>query len=281
MAFHPFFFRPARRNGKDSMKALLPLFSRPSHYLGTEINSVHKDPATVRAHVALAFPDLYEVAMSYLGQKILYDIVNACEDFYAERVFAPTEDVAAVLRLHDAPLATMESDTALKDLDAVLFSITHELCYTNVLYMLDLGGIALRADRRRDGDPLVIAGGGCTFNAEPLAAFVDVMVLGDGEEILPEMLALMAQGKDEGWGRIELIRRLAGVPGVYVPSLFDQHEFTPHRWPNMPWAMEIGDMHGAGVLMLFGDGSVRTYSEVYEKILKSGSYRKLNQPQAP
>ena len=83
------------------MKALLPLFSRPSHYLGTEINSVHKDPATVRAHVALAFPDLYEVAMSYLGQKILYDIVNACEDFYAERVFAPTEDVAAVLRLHD------------------------------------------------------------------------------------------------------------------------------------------------------------------------------------
>lgn len=221
MAFHPFFFRPARRNGKDSMKALLPLFSRPSHYLGTEINSVHKDPATVRAHVALAFPDLYEVAMSYLGQKILYDIVNACEDFYAERVFAPTEDVAEVLRANDALLATLESDTALKDLDAVMFSITHELCYTNVLYMLDLGGIPLRAARRGDGDPLVIAGGGCTFNAEPLAAFVDVMVLGDGEEILPEMLALIAQGKDEGWSRAQLIRRLAEVPGVYVPSFFE------------------------------------------------------------
>ena len=202
------------------MKALLPLFSRPSHYLGTEINSVHKDLGSVRAHVALAFPDLYEVAMSYLGQKILYDIVNATEEFYAERVFAPTEDVAGVLRAHDVPLATLESDTPLKSLDAVMFSITHELCYTNVLYMLDLGGIPLRAAQRGESDPLVIAGGGCTFNAEPLASFVDVMVLGDGEEIVPEMLALLVRGKDEGWGRAELIRRLAEVPGVYVPSFF-------------------------------------------------------------
>jgi radical SAM family uncharacterized protein/radical SAM-linked protein len=203
------------------MKALLPLFSRPSHYLGTEINSVHKDLGSVRAHVALAFPDLYEVAMSYLGQKILYDTVNATQEFYAERVFAPTEDVAGVLRAHDTPLATLESDTPLKSLDAVMFSITHELCYTNVLYMLDLGGIPLRAAQRGAADPLVIAGGGCTFNAEPLAAFVDVMVLGDGEEIVPQMLALMARGKDEAWERVELIRRLAEVPGVYVPSYFE------------------------------------------------------------
>ena len=203
------------------MKALLPLFSRPSHYLGTEINSVHKDPATVSAHVALAFPDLYEVGMSYLGQKILYDIVNADDRFYAERVFAPTEDVAAVLREHGAPLATLESDTPLGGLDAVLFSITHELCYTNVLYMLDLAGIPLRAAERHDGHPLVVAGGGCTFNAEPLAAFVDVMVLGDGEEILPEMLGVMARGKDEGLDRAGLIRRLAALQGVYVPSCFE------------------------------------------------------------
>lgn len=203
------------------MKALLPLFSRPSHYLGTEINSVHKDLSTVRAHVALAFPDLYEVGMSYLGQKILYNIVNAHEQFYAERVFAPTEDVAAVLRAHGAPLATLESDTPLGNLDGVLFSITHELCYTNVLYMLDLAGIPLRAAERRDGHPLVIAGGGCTFNAEPLAAFVDVMVLGDGEEILPEMLGLMARAKDEGWDRKTLIVKLSGLAGVYVPSFFE------------------------------------------------------------
>ena len=203
------------------MKALLPLFSRPSHYLGTEINSVHKDLATVRVHVALAFPDLYEVAMSYLGQKILYDTVNATDEFYAERVFAPTEDVAKVLRSHDTLLATLESDTPLQSLDAVMLSITHELCYTNVLYMLDLGGIPLRAALRGEKDPLVIAGGGCTFNAEPLAPFVDVMVLGDGEEIVPEMLALMVRGKDEGWERAGLIRRLAEIPGVYVPSFFE------------------------------------------------------------
>jgi len=202
------------------MKALLPLFSRPSHYLGTEINSVHKDLATVRAHVALAFPDLYEVGMSYLGQKILYDLVNATAHFYAERVFAPTEDVAAVLREHEVPLATLESDTPLGNLDAVLFSITHELCYTNVLYMLDLASIPLHAAERQDGHPLVIAGGGCTFNAEPVAPFVDVMVIGDGEEILPEMLGLMARAKDEGWDRNALISELAGLAGVYVPSLF-------------------------------------------------------------
>ena len=203
------------------MKALLPLFSRPSHYLGTEINSVHKDPSTVRAHVALAFPDLYEVGMSYLGQKILYDIVNATEHFFAERVFAPTEDVGAVLREHGEPLATLESDTPLGRLDAVMFSITHELCYTNVLYMLDLAGIPLRAAERRDGHPLVVAGGGCTFNAEPLAAFMDVMVLGDGEEILPEMLGVMAAAKDEGLDRSGLVRKLSTIPGVYVPSLFE------------------------------------------------------------
>lgn len=152
----------------------------------------------MRAHVALAFPDLYEVGMSYLGQKILYDIVNARENFYAERTFAPTEDVAAVLRAHGEPLATLESDTPLSATDAVLFSLTHELCYTNVLYMLDLGGIPLHTARRGTGDPFIIAGGGCTFNAEPLAPFLDAMVLGDGEEIMPEMLELLALAKEGG-----------------------------------------------------------------------------------
>ncbi len=202
------------------MKDLLPLFSRPSHYLGTEINSVHKDLDTVRVHVALAFPDLYEVGMSYLGQKILYDVVNSRPDLYAERVFAPTEDVAAVLREHATPLASLESDTPLADLDAVLFSLTHELCYTNVLYMLDLAAIPVRATDRRDGQPLILAGGGCTFNAEPLAPFLDAMVLGDGEEILPELLDIMGRGKDEGWSRPELLKALSSLPGVYVPAFF-------------------------------------------------------------
>lgn len=202
------------------MKDLLPLFSRPSHYLGSEINSIHKDTASLDAHVALAFPDLYEVGMSYLGQKILYEIINRHAGFYAERVFAPTLDVAEILRTHETPLATLESDTPLGQLDGVLFSITHELCYTNILYMLDLAGIPLRADERRDGQPLIIAGGGCTFNAEPVAAFLDLMVLGDGEDVVLELLALMARARKAGWPRLELLRRLACVPGVYAPSLF-------------------------------------------------------------
>ncbi len=216
----PFFSVRRGQPPTGTMKRLLSLFSRPSHYLGTEINSVHKDLTTVQVHVALAFPDLYEVGMSYLGQKILYDIVNSHPRFYAERSFAPTEDVAAVLREHQAPLCTLESDTPLRDLDAVLFSLTHELCYTNVLYMLDLGGIPLRADQRGAEHPLVVAGGGCTFNAEPLAAFLDVMVLGDGEDIVPEMLALLAEAKETGMDRTDLLHKLAQLPGVYVPSFF-------------------------------------------------------------
>jgi radical SAM family uncharacterized protein/radical SAM-linked protein len=231
------------------MKALLPLFSRPSHYLGTEINSVHKDPAAVRAHVALAFPDLYEVAMSYLGQKILYDVVNADDRFYAERVFAPTEDVAAVLREHGEQLATLESDTPLGALDAVLFSVTHELCYTNILYMLDLAGIPLRAADRREGQPLVVAGGGCTFNAEPIAPFMDLMVLGDGEEILPEMLEVMARAGEEGASRHEVVRRLAALPGVYAPSMFaDDGSGAVHPLPGGPERVEkrvVADMNEA------------------------------------
>jgi radical SAM family uncharacterized protein/radical SAM-linked protein len=211
------------------MKKLLPLFSRPSHYLGTEINSVHKDPSTVRAHVALAFPDLYEVAMSYLGQKILYGIVNSQEDFYAERTFAPTEDVAAVLRSHREPLATLESDTPLSALDAVHFSLTHELCYTNVLYMLDLGNIALRTAERTTGDPFVIAGGGCTFNAEPAAPFLDAMVLGDGEDVVLEILELLAQGKELGWSRMETLSRLEALPGVYIPASFESNDLGGMR----------------------------------------------------
>lgn len=208
------------------MKELLPLFSRPSHYLGTEVNSIHKDLATVRVHVAFAFPDLYEVGMSYLGQKILYNVVNRAEHFFAERVFAPTEDVAEVLRKHATPLASMESDTPLAELDAVLFSITHELCYTNVLYMLDLAGIELHAAQRSSG-PLIIAGGGCTFNAEPIAPYLDAMVLGDGEEIVPEILGIIDEAKQNGLSRVELLRRLADVPGVYVPAFFapDAHGF--------------------------------------------------------
>ena len=203
------------------MKELFSLFPRPSHYLGNEINSVHKDPASVSVHLALAFPDLYDVGMSYLGQKILYDLVNRQEDFWAERVFAPSEDVASLLKEHGVPLASLESDTPLGDFHVIGFSITHELAYTNILYMLDLAGIPLHAKDRDERFPLIVAGGGCVLNAEPVAPFFDIMLLGDGEEVLLELLDAVQHGQRKNMSRQEFLLYAAKIPGVYVPGFFE------------------------------------------------------------
>lgn len=209
------------------MKELLPLLPRPSRYLGNEWGARHKNPAEVRARVALAFPDMYEVGMSYLGQRILVQAVNDRPHLFAERVYAPCAETAAILREHATPLATLESDTPLARMDAVGFSLTHELCYTNVLYMLDLAGIPLRAADRAasapaDGGqwPIIMAGGGACFDPEPIAPFLDVISLGDGEESLPEIMERIAAAREKGLTRAELLRELIQVPGVYVPEFF-------------------------------------------------------------
>jgi radical SAM family uncharacterized protein/radical SAM-linked protein len=204
------------------MRELLPLLNKPTQYLGTEPNSVHKDPRSVRVRVALAFPDLYEVGMSYVGQKILSQAVNSVERFWAERAFAPALDAVDMLRAKGLPLCTLESDTPLGQMDVVAFSLTHELCYTNVLLMLDLSGIPLRSAERLQGDwPLVIAGGGCAFNAEPVSPFLDLLVLGDGEEVLPQILEEVELSKKQPTSKKELLRLLSRIPGVYVPSFFE------------------------------------------------------------
>jgi radical SAM family uncharacterized protein/radical SAM-linked protein len=203
------------------MKELLPLLQRPSRYLGSEWGAIHRDPAQASVHLGLAFPDLYDIGMSYLGQKILYELANGLPGCYAERIFTPTLDVAEVLREHDAPLATLETDTPLGELDLLAFHVTHELCYTNILFMLDLAGLPLRAADRDGSHPLVIAGGGCVLNAEPLAPFVDVMALGDGEAVLPGIVAEVERAKADNANRDELLRRLADLQGVYVPAYFD------------------------------------------------------------
>ena len=170
------------------MRSLLPLLREPSRYTGIEQNAVHKDPAAVSLRLALCFPDLYSVGMSHLGSKIIYGAVNAHPSWWAERCFEPDFEACALLRKTGTLLATLESDTPLKDMDLVGFSITHELCYTDVLNMLDLAGIPLRtADRSEDlaACPLVISGGGASISAEPMAPFLDAMVLGDAEESLP------------------------------------------------------------------------------------------------
>ncbi|WP_320172533.1 TIGR03960 family B12-binding radical SAM protein [Maridesulfovibrio sp.] len=203
------------------MKKLLPLLPRPTRYLGSEWGTVHKDPAKVRAHLALGFPDLYEIGMSYLGQKILYEIVNTRDEFYAERAYVPCEETAAIMREHGETLATMESDTPLKDVDVLGISLTHELCYTNVLFMLDLGGIPLNAADRDDDCPLVIGGGGACFNAEPVAPFFDAVMLGDGEESIIRVMEVIADCKEKGLGRKAGLEALADLPGIYVPEFFD------------------------------------------------------------
>jgi len=210
------------------MKELLPILPRPSRYLGSEWGVTIKDPATVTVRCALAFPDMYEVGMSYLGQKILTEAVNAHPNFWAERVFTPCAETAQILREHNVPLATLESDTPLKDLDVVGISLTHELCYTNVLYLLDLAGIPFRSADRDGSHPLVIAGGGAAFNAEPVAPFFDAMIIGDGEEAFPAVLTAIDQAKADNISRDELLKRFTAIPGVYVPSFFE------YQGPGMP-----------------------------------------------
>ena len=215
------------------MQALLPLLPRPSRYLGIEEGSAHKDPAKVTLRAALAFPDLYEVGMSYLGQKIIYGLINERPNWWAERVFAPCRDAAAILREAGAPLAAMESDTPLVQMDFIGFSVTHELCYTNILFMLDLAGIprwakdrAQRLPLLSDG-PIIAAGGGGTLAAEPLAPFMDLMILGEGEEVTLELLELLEKAKAEAWTRTALLEAAVRIPGIYVPELHGTEASAP------------------------------------------------------
>lgn len=209
------------------MRELLSRLPRPSHYAGSEINAVIKDPATVSLRVALAFPDMYEVGMSYLGQKILYEIINSKQEWWAERVMAPDPDAAKILLETSTPLATLESDTPISDFAAVCFSVTHELCCTDILHMLDLGHIPLRQANRSEDlriDPLVIAGGGAMLGAEPLSPFFDLVALGDGEEVISEILSLLEQARKKNIGRSQFLAQARHIAGVYVPSLFREDE---------------------------------------------------------
>ena len=211
------------------MHRLLSILPKPSRYIGIEEGSVHKELANINLHVALAFPDMYEIGMSYLGQKILYDILNAQPNWWAERVFTPCEQTGNLLKEYQVPLCSLESSTPLNLFDSIGFSITHELCFTNVLYMLDLAGIPLHSKDRqglqKDNKPwpLILAGGGCTLAAEPLAPFMDVMILGEGEECLPEVLKVIEQGKKENCTRQNILEKLSYIEGVYIPEFFEEN----------------------------------------------------------
>ncbi len=202
------------------IKKFLPLVRRPSRYIGGEVNSIKKDLSRVGLRYALAFPDSYEVGMSHLGMQILYQILNSSEDIACERVFAPWTDMEALLRDKGLPLATLESNLPLKDFDIIGFSLQYELSYTNVLMMLELGGVALRAADRDEAAPFVLGGGPLTCNPEPVADFFDAFLLGDGEEAAMEMALAVMEGRKQGLGRKAILSELAAIKGVYVPSFF-------------------------------------------------------------
>jgi radical SAM family uncharacterized protein/radical SAM-linked protein len=204
----------------SSLEEILAAVEKPGRYAGGEWNEIRKDPDRVATKVALAFPDVYEIGMSYLGQKILYDRLNAAPDVLAERVFAPWPDFERELRAAGRRLPTIENKIPLADVDIVGFSLLYELNYSNVLTMLELGGIPIRSADREDGQPLVIAGGPAVFNPEPVAEYFDALFAGDGEEGFLEIVAAAAGLRGRGAARAEILRELAGIPGVYVPSLY-------------------------------------------------------------
>ena len=202
----------------DTYERLLARVEKPGRYLGNELGVVRKDPAAVDLRFALAFPEVYEIAQSHPGMQLLYDLLNRRDDVYAERVYAPWFDLEAVLRQADHPLVSLETYTPLREFNLVGFSLQYELTYTNVLAMLDLGGIPLLAAERGAGDPLVVAGGPCAFNPEPIADFLDAVLLGDGEEAIHDLCDTYRQWDRRDRG--ELLAALARIPGVYVPAFY-------------------------------------------------------------
>ena len=195
--------------------------SKPVRYMGNEYNMVEKNPEEVSIRYAFAFPDVYEVGMSHLGMKILYHLINERSDTYCERVFAPWVDMEGKMRQADIPLFTLETKTPLSKFDIVGFTLQYEMSYTNILNMLDLAGIPLLAEQRTGEDPFVIVGGPCAYNAEPLADFVDIVALGEGEELTGELLDAYKEWKGSGESRRAFLERAAQISGVYIPGFYD------------------------------------------------------------
>ena len=199
---------------------------RPGRYVGKEWNIPDKDFAGAAVQMVMAFPDLYEVGMSHLGLRILYEVVNGCSDFSMERVMVPGPDLEALLREENTPLFTLETNRAVGDFDVLGFSIQYELCATNILNILDLSGIPLRSEKRNHRHPIVIAGGPCVYNPEPFAPFFDVMFIGEAEEALPEFMSLYKEmnPKKSDENRADFLTALAQRRGFYVPSLYSVEE---------------------------------------------------------
>ena len=206
---------------KEKIDSLLDRVQKPARYMGGEMNCVLKDPGSVAIRYAFAFPDVYEVGMSHLGSRILYDIINKREDALCERVFTPWVDMADLMRKENVPLFSLETRSPVRGFDMLGITLQYEMSYTNILELLDLAGIPLHSEDRTWDDPIVIAGGPCAFNPEPLYHFIDAFSIGDGEISTLETIDVVKACKAEGVSRKECLRRLSRLRGVYVPSLYE------------------------------------------------------------
>lgn len=205
----------------QAQEKLLAKVQKPARYTGGELNSVVKNKADVKLRYAFCFPDSYEIGMSHLGMKILYSLVNERADAWCERVFAPWEDMETLLRDNNMPLYALESGDALSEFDMIGFTLQYELSYSNVLNMLDLGGVPIQSADRTDLTPIVVGGGPCACNPEPMADFFDIFLPGEGEEVTNELIDLLIAHKEKGSDKLTFLREAAKIEGVYVPAFYD------------------------------------------------------------
>lgn len=201
------------------LKRLLTAVEKPARYTGEEWNMIRKEGDRLR--FALCFPDVYEIGMSHLGSRILYHVLNDMDEVYCERVFAPWTDMEAELRKAKLPLFSLETKRALGEFDVIGFSLLYEMCYSNILTMLELAGLPFLASQRSEDMPLVICGGPCAVNPEPIAAIMDAVVVGDGEEVTPLMVSILIESKRQKLSRHETLMRLSKLRGVYIPSFYE------------------------------------------------------------
>lgn len=199
---------------------ILMTVDKPARYIGNEVNSVMKDPESVDIRFAMCFPDVYEIGMSHLGIQILYDMFNRREDVWCERVYSPWIDLDKIMREQNIPLFALESQEPIKNFDFLGITIQYEMCYTNILQILDLSGMALKACDREETDPIVIGGGPCTYNPEPLAEFFDLFYIGEGETVYDQLLDVYKANKKNGGTKKEFLEKAAEIEGIYVPAFY-------------------------------------------------------------
>ena len=210
-----------RNDVQRKLDSLLNKVEKPAAYIGGEPYEVHKEEGSFSIRLAFCFPDTYEIGMSWNGMPLLYHIINSTPHTYMERVFAPRVDMADAMKAADLPLYTLETKTPVAQADIIGFTLQYEMSYTNILYMMDLARIPFRTAERGEEWPLVIAGGPCAYNTEPLADFFDAVLVGDGEELLPKVCAIASEFKKQGLGKKALIKEISKLQGVYVPSYYE------------------------------------------------------------